>query len=546
MPAAPRRRCAVIRIVVFALSLSAACSVQAFLTRVAIGPAESFAPAAGHDECLYRGALLNRDLNTGRALAVDLNRDAGQPVITALTARGRFAAACTRFCRETHRFACYRGGLMLAAISVPLTLSLTATLVMGAWRGQCLVPWLAVSLWWLKPNVRLLDAGWIEFTLVGPLAGLYLAGLSYFHRQPGTVGWLVIAGASAGGWALCPIPWAAFFLPATVVWLLLAHRHSWLWHGWLALAVLVGAATDGAQWFELVRHRQHALALLPDCAADSLPAGFDRATAWGAVGVQLALAVGPWVVAGCGPLLRLAPVAALTLALIVSGTKKESHQLELIGRVWAAGRFCAAWTPAVRLWRDEAAQHLRSDARLLCEVTVMGGEPTPFGLAGRCPLMVGRADESAAAARSLAEGRLAGRPVGDWSDAELSDWFDRWNIGWVWARLPATCDRLRKFARAKPLTAGAPGELFAIDRPRRYLLKGQGRVSFTGDDEIILNDVLPEDGEVVLSVRYQPGWLVNPSRIAVEPETDPYDAQPMIRLKLSGPTSRVVLRRDDR
>jgi hypothetical protein len=537
----------VIRVVVLFVSLAGACAAQAVLTRRSLGPAAGFAPAAGHAAALHRGASVNAALRAGHALAVDLNVDAGSPFAPAVTTRGRFAALATRVCPDSRRIDWYRGGLFAAAMAVPIVLSLAATLVVGKWDGQCLVPWLAVGLWWFRPNVALLDDGWVELALVGPLAGLYLAGLAYFHRRPGTVGWLALAGASLGGWAIAPVPWAVFFLPATVAWLFLAHRHSWLWHGWLMLAVVVGAAPDSGQWFELARHRQMVLAALPDWLPDALPVGLPRSTAWGAFGIQLALGATPWIVAGGGLLLcRLAPVAGMALILLTVGSRDAANRWACISSYWGAGRFHWAAQPSDLTWCVDVAKHLRPDARLLCEVAAGGNEPSAVAFVGHCPVMVARLDDGTAASRCLADGRLAGRPLAEWSDAELLNWLDRWNIGWVWSRSAATGERLRRCSRAQPLVAGAPGELFAIDRMPRYLLKGQARVSFTADDEIILTDVVPDDGEVVLSLRYQPGWQVNPSRISVEPETDPYDAQPMIRLKLSASASRVVLRRDGR
>jgi len=535
------------RVVAYITSLTFACLAQLALVRHALGPADSYAPAAGHAAALDRGAAVNNAVRAGHALAVDLNLDAGTPFAPALTTRGRFAALCTRLAPESEHRPWYRGGLFVAALLVPIVMSLAATLVVGRWDGQWLIPWLAVALWWLRPNGALLNAGWVELAFVGPFAALYLAGLSFFHRRPGTVGWMTVAGASLGGWLLAPIPWAVFFLPATIAWLFIAHRHSWLWHGWLVLAVLIGATPDAGQWFDLIRHRQIVLPALPDCVADALPVGMPRAAVWGAIGVQIGLAALPWFVAAAGPMLsRTVPVAGMALVLLTAGSRNTVSRWTAWGHFWGAGRFHWAATAAELEWCSRVADSLRPEARMLCETFPGTSEPSPTTFIRRCPIIVAGAVDGPAGARCLFDGCLAGRPITDWTDAELLNWFDRWNVGWVWTRTPATAERLRRCGRARPVIAGSPGELFAIERVPRYLLKGQGRVSLTGGDEIIMTDVIPDDGEVVLSVRYESGWQVNPSRIEVEPETDPYDAQPMIRLKMNTSASRVVLRRDGR
>lgn len=58
---------------------------------------------------------------------------------------------------------------------------------------------------------------------------------------------------------------------------------------------------------------------------------------------------------------------------------------------------------------------------------------------------------------------------------------------------------------------------------------------------VTLRDVVPEDGAVVLSLHYQAGWRARPASVRVEPELDPYDPIPFVRLRVAEPVERVTL-----
>ena len=60
-------------------------------------------------------------------------------------------------------------------------------------------------------------------------------------------------------------------------------------------------------------------------------------------------------------------------------------------------------------------------------------------------------------------------------------------------------------------------------------------------ERVVLANVVPEDGEVVLSLHYQKGMQVMPARVLLEPELDPRDPIPFVRLKVPGPVARVTL-----
>src|SRR5205823_15114833 len=77
----------------------------------------------------------------------------------------------------------------------------------------------------------------------------------------------------------------------------------------------------------------------------------------------------------------------------------------------------------------------------------------------------------------LRDGSLAGRPLGRWTDSELECYCRRYNVGWVVATSPAAVDRFSRLAwaaRQTPKGIG-PAELFRLDRPNSFVLRGQAR-----------------------------------------------------------------------
>jgi hypothetical protein len=144
---------------------------------------------------------------------------------------------------------------------------------------------------------------------------------------------------------------------------------------------------------------------------------------------------------------------------------------------------------------------------------------------------------------TLKRGVLAGRPVADWSDAELEEFCRRYNLGWVACWSQAAVARFRRWPGAEFLTA-LPGEsagcLFQLPF-RSFVLKGQARLLHADVEHIALADVVPEEGQVVLSMHYQSGLTASTGRVQIEREPDPQDPIPFIRLRLTGPVARVVL-----
>jgi hypothetical protein len=140
---------------------------------------------------------------------------------------------------------------------------------------------------------------------------------------------------------------------------------------------------------------------------------------------------------------------------------------------------------------------------------------------------------------------LAGRPLQDWSDADLEAFCRCYNVGWVvcWSR-----GAVKRFHAWPVATAiadvqdqGEAGTLFQLQRTRSFARRGQVQWLRADCQRIVLGDVVPEGDEVGLSLHYQPGLEVSPAYIRIERELDPYDPIPFVRLRLPGPTARITL-----
>jgi hypothetical protein len=140
---------------------------------------------------------------------------------------------------------------------------------------------------------------------------------------------------------------------------------------------------------------------------------------------------------------------------------------------------------------------------------------------------------------------LGGRPLADWTDAELDDFCRSYNIGWIVCWSPGAIERFRTWKTAMapvPLhDEQGPGCLFRLQRPTTFALRGQAQWLRADCQRIILGDVIPENGEVHLSLHYQAGMRASPQRVQIERELDPQDPIPFVRLRLTEPVARVTL-----
>lgn len=138
---------------------------------------------------------------------------------------------------------------------------------------------------------------------------------------------------------------------------------------------------------------------------------------------------------------------------------------------------------------------------------------------------------------------LAGRPIGSWRNEELDEFCRHYNAGWAVCRSPAAVGRFQAWLGTDSFVT-VPGSppfcLFQLP-PRSFVLQGQARLVQADCRHIALADVIPEDGKVVLSLHYQAGLRVSPSRVQLEKEPDAYDPIPLIRLRMPGPVARLTL-----
>jgi hypothetical protein len=140
---------------------------------------------------------------------------------------------------------------------------------------------------------------------------------------------------------------------------------------------------------------------------------------------------------------------------------------------------------------------------------------------------------------------LRRRPLAQWSDSALEDYCRRYNIAWVACWSPDVVARMQAWKGAVEvgrMNDGGTVYLFSITKaPRSFVLKGQATVLHMDNRRIVLADVVPEDGYVVLSMHYQTGLQAAPTRVQVECEPDGADMIPFLRLRVDRPVARVTI-----
>lgn len=150
----------------------------------------------------------------------------------------------------------------------------------------------------------------------------------------------------------------------------------------------------------------------------------------------------------------------------------------------------------------------------------------------------------------LRDGKLTGRTLADWTDAELARFADWYNVGWVVCRTPAAVERWQKVpgatAAARLTDGGRPVVLFALARKRSFVLTGTATWESAGPNRVVLTDVVPDaDGYVTLSLHHAAQLRAYPGYVEVKYGSvkDPTGRDPTdhVRLRPHGPVPRVVL-----
>jgi hypothetical protein len=192
-------------------------------------------------------------------------------------------------------------------------------------------------------------------------------------------------------------------------------------------------------------------------------------------------------------------------------------------------------TQARILWEDRRAA--RTEPHWTVLLPFLTGRPFVGGLDSRANI------EHAAGA--LLDQALAGRPLGGWSDSQLADYCDKYNIGWALVWSPEVVERLQAWNGAEQIETipqeGGAGYLFRMRRTHSYALIGSAQLLQADAQRIVLADVTPCKGRVVLSLHYQTGMRVSPGRIQLDQDRNSPDEIPFVRLLLEDPASRVTI-----
>jgi hypothetical protein len=135
-------------------------------------------------------------------------------------------------------------------------------------------------------------------------------------------------------------------------------------------------------------------------------------------------------------------------------------------------------------------------------------------------------------------------PIATAKDDELMEYCRRYNIRWIVAWSPGVIHRLEEWKDAKKLIQlvdEQTGLLFEVKRTPNFALKGQAELLEADGRCITLGNVVPHNGEVLISLHYQAGMRASPGRVQVEKATSGDDPIGFVRLRLAVPAARVTL-----
>ena len=334
---------------------------------------------------------------------------------------------------------------------------------------------------------------------------------------------------------------ACFLVPAALVGVVLLHSA-----GRRAAARLLGLAVVGwlllaaaaVVWPPLSRFGAERL-FAPALVFAAVPAAYGLAQA-----LRPIRRGGGW---GSACLAGGGALALLTLAL-------PSHRDAWVNRVRRGEPLLIGLGPdrenVVAVLKDQTT----TEARILWEDR--RGPRTDSRWTALLPLLTGRAfvgglDPDAAiehTAGGLIDQTLGGRSLDDWTDADLREYCAQYNIGWVVCWSDKAAKRFGRWTGVAEATAALPdgGRLFTLHRKPSFALHGAARWQSADSNRILLTDVRPEDGSVALSLHYQAGLRVSPSRIKIECHKDPRDAIGFVRLMLQEPAPVVTITWDKR
>jgi hypothetical protein len=444
----------------------------------------------------------------------------------------------------------YKIGLAVSYWLVPAVFWLAAVLLRSSHGTALTAAALGILVAWSGPAVETIEAGDVSISSLGCVAALGLAIQGRWHSRPGALPWCGLVAVGALGWSIQPQAWLAFFALSLVGWAVLGRWHGFWWHGGLVLAHAVALALNYPVWSDWVHDWWVRLPLSGVVPAVSirpalvfglwlavLPAawGVSRAIRRAAAQPSVGLIAGSAIFLIVAGLVARRPLASALPAWgprpLAMGIRKDALQLEDAVR--------AASSPDARvLWEDLPGRPDLGWTALL-----------PRRLAR--PFVGGLDPEGALehASCALRAGALAGRPLAAWNDSELDSYARRYNIGSVVCATTAARDRFERWPAAEAVRSIDPNaewRVYRVGRPHSFVLKGHAKQFEADVRRVTLADVVPEDGEVVLSLHYQNGCRARPAWVRVERELDAYDPIPFIRLRMPGPLGRITLTWDAR
>jgi hypothetical protein len=309
----------------------------------------------------------------------------------------------------------------------------------------------------------------------------------------------------------------------------------------IVLAVFLAVAALGHHVPALAAHEPFRFVLVALCVA-CIPA---------AAMVMLPIQAAARLVSRAGVKPALAGVSAAVAVVVLAGSTTPTANSPSWDTALPLGLPSEA-----RQTFDLLKEHTSADARILWEEDAASAAWTPllpihtqrFYLSG----LSSHAAVEHAGVR-LANGRLAGKPLGEWVSGELDfDLFcQRFNVGWVVCKEEATIRWLSSRPKDKLVAALPNGRcLYAIHRSTPvdgsngsgYVLRGSGRVLRCDDRVLTLADLVPEGGQILLSLHYHPRITASSERVRIAKEADPHSSVPFLRLELPGPMTRLTLR----
>jgi len=263
---------------------------------------------------------------------------------------------------------------------------------------------------------------------------------------------------------------------------------------------------------------------------------------------------GEWLTAQTGAAWRAAALAAVVLGSLT--WLAQDHLANLGSRCVRTPPLVIGLSAEQKALLAALEQHTTAEARILWEDRLRPptcshwaallphwtGRPFIGGLDPGCNLEYAHA--------GLADRVLAGRELREWTDEELHTYCQRSNLGWVVARTAETTARLDAWCaagtaeRTASLTIdGEPAQLFTLQRARSFVLHGAANWLQADCQYVVLGDVTPADGKIVLSLHHVAGLRVSPSSIQIEKDPDPLamDPIPYLRLKVPARVTRIVL-----